>query len=253
MNNHAVRNLEGKVAIVTGGASGIGGAVARSFVHRGARVVAVDIRQDAGDALTAELGDSVLFIAGDVSDAEIAGRAVGAAVERFGKVDALVNNAHASRQAPFTQLTQEMWDLSFNTGLIATRNFMLAAYEELKKTRGAVVNYGSGAGIEGQPTQAAYAAAKEAIRGLSRVVANEWAADGVRVNVICPMALTEGVRHWSEMYPDMYGSVLAKIPLGRFGDPESDVAPVVAFLCSDDACYITGQTVMADGGTIKLY
>lgn len=253
MSEHAVRNLEGKVALVTGGASGIGGAVTRAFVSRGARVVAIDILEDVGNALAEELGDVVVFIAGDVSDPAVAARAVETAVGRFGKLDALVNNAHASRQAPFTQLTQEMWDLSFNTGFIATRNFMLAAYDELKKTQGAVVNYGSGAGIEGQPTQAAYAATKEAIRGLSRVVANEWAADGIRVNVVCPMALTEGVRKWSEAFPEMYQGVLRKIPLGRFGDPEADVAPVVAFLCSDDARYVTGQTVMADGGTIKLY
>ncbi len=253
MSQHRVRNLEGKVAIVTGGASGIGGAVTRSFISRGASVVAIDIQEDLGNALASELGDALVFIAGDVSSPDIATRAVETAVERFGKLDALVNNAHASRQAPFAQLTQEMWDLSFNTGFIATRNFMLAAYEELKKAQGAVVNYGSGAGIEGQPTQAAYASAKEAIRGLSRVVANEWAADGIRVNVICPMALTEGVRKWSEAFPEMYQGVVSKIPLGRFGDPETDVAPVVAFLCSDDAKYITGQTIMADGGTIKLY
>lgn len=248
-----VRNLEGKVAIVTGGASGIGRAVTRAFVKRGARVVAVDIREEAGDALAAELGEAVAFVLGDVSDPATAERAVETAVERFGKLDALVNNAQAARQAPFRELTQEMWDLALDTGFNATRYFMLAAYEELKKTQGAVVNYGSGAAIEGQPTQAAYVASKEAIRGISRVVANEWAADGIRVNVICPLALTEGVRKWSEAAPELYQSVASNIPLGRFGDPETDVAPVVAFLCSDDARYVTGQTVMADGGRHKLY
>lgn len=252
MHAESVRNLEGKVAIVTGGASGIGGAVTREFVKRGAKVVAVDLNEEAGTALVAELPDDVAFSLGDVSDASVAEAAVATAVERFGKLDALVNNAHASKQAPFLEHTDAMWDLSFNTGFYATRNFMLAAYEELKKTQGAIVNYGSGAGLEGQPTQAAYAAAKEAIRGLSRVVANEWAPDGIRVNVVAPMALTEGVATWKQAYPEMFAEAEAKVPLGRFGDPQTDVAPIVAFLCSDDSRYMTGQTVMADGGAIKL-
>ncbi len=252
MSVQPVRNLEGKVVIVTGGAAGIGGAVTRAFVKRGAQVLAVDLNAEAGEALATELGDDVVFLAGDVSDPAVAQAAVERAVERFGRIDALVNNAHASRQAPFLQQSQEMWDISFGTGFLATRNFMLAAHEELKKARGAVVNFGSGAGLEGQPTQASYAAAKEAIRGLSRVVANEWAPDGIRVNVVCPMAMTEGVVNWRNAYPDMFAEAEAKVPLGRFGDPETDVAPIVAFLCSDDSQYMTGQTLMADGGAIKL-
>lgn len=252
MSSQPVNNLEGKVAIVTGGASGIGGAVTRAFVRRGARVVAVDLNAEAGEAIAAELPDSVVFLRGDVSDAAVADSAVALAVSRFGKLDALINNAHASKQVPFLEHTQEMWDLSFNTGFVATRNFMLSAYSELKKSSGAIVNFGSGAGLEGQATQAAYASAKEAIRGLSRVVATEWAPDGIRVNVVCPMALTDGVEAWKKAYPEMFAESEAKIPLGRFGDPETDVAPIVAFLCSDDSQYMTGQTVMADGGAIKL-
>lgn len=247
-----VQNLQGKVVIVTGGASGIGGAVTRAFIKRGAKILAVDIDRQAGEVLAGELGDDVEFVIGDVADAAVAQTTVGRAVERFGGLDAVVNNAHASGQAPFLEHTQQMWDLSFDTGFVATRNFMLAAYEELKKTRGAVVNFGSGVGLEGQPTQASYAAAKEAIRGLSRVVANEWARDGIRVNVVCPMAMTQGVADWKEDYPDMFAASEAKIPLGRFGDPETDVAPIVAFLCSEDSQYMTGQTVMADGGAIQL-
>lgn len=168
--------LGDSVAIVTGGASGIGGAISRVLARRGARVVAVDLDESAGAALAEELGDSVAFLAGDVSDPAVAARWVELAVSTFGFLTSLVNNAHASRQGTFVSLSEDDWALSMDTGLRATRQFMLAAYPELRKQGGSVVNFGSGAGLEGQQTQAAYAAAKEAIRGLSRVVANEWAA-----------------------------------------------------------------------------
>lgn len=245
--------LAEKSVIVTGGAAGIGGATVRELVARGARCVAVDLDAEAGAALQEELGEAVVFLQGDVSDPEIAEKAVALAVESFGGLHGLVNNAHASRQKPFLELEQADWDLSFNTGFVATRNFLRAAHDELAKTCGAVVNFGSGAAISGQPTQAAYAAAKEAIRGLTRVVANEWAAEGIRVNLVSPVALTEGVAQWKEHFPEMYEQTRARIPLGRFGDPQKDVAPVVAFLLSEDSQYMTGQTLMADGGTQKMY
>ncbi|MEU3900900.1 SDR family NAD(P)-dependent oxidoreductase [Streptomyces sp. NPDC045251] len=247
------RTLQGKSAIVTGGASGIGGAVTRLFVARGARVVVVDLQEEAGRAIAEELGDAVVFLKGDVSDRKVAATAVATAVDRFGSLDVLVNNASVSRQKPFEDQTDADWNLAMDTGLYATRNFMLAALPELKKTGNAsVVNFGSGAGLNGQPNQASYAAAKEAIRGLSRVAANEWAQHNIRVNVVCPMALTAGVAAWAEARPEQYAQSAASVPLGRFGDPDRDVAPIVGFLASDDARYMTGQTVMADGGAVKL-
>lgn len=252
MNMHT-QQLEGKVVIVTGGAMGIGGATSRVLVARGAKVVAVDLNRDAGAALVAELGDDVAFVPGDVSDEAVAQQAVSTAVERFGRLTGLVNNAHASRQKRLLEIEQADWDLSFRTGFQATLQFMKAAHPELAKTGGSIVNFGSGAAMSGQVTQAAYAAAKEAIRGLSRVAANEWASDGIRVNVVSPLAFTEGVEAWSKSSPELYQAVLKSTPLGRFGDPATDVAPIIAFLLSDDSQYMTGQTLMADGGTQKLY
>lgn len=247
-----MKNLEGKTVIVTGGAAGIGGAITTELTERGACVVAVDLNDDAGKEKVATNPEKIAFLKGDISKESVANEAVALAVSKFGKLTSVVNNAHASRQKPLMELTDEDWALSMDTGLKGTLHFMKAAYPELKKTKGSIVNFGSGAGLLGQKNQASYAAAKEAIRGLSRVAANEWAEDGIRVNVVCPLALTEGVRNWKENFPDQYQEVIGKNPLGRFGDPQKDVAPIIAFLLSEDSQYMTGQTLMADGGDIKL-
>jgi len=247
-----MKNLQEQVVIVTGGAAGIGGAITTVLTQRGASVVAVDIDGDAGAEIVKVDPDRIAFLKGDVSKESVAKDAVAMAVDKFGKLTGLVNNAHASRQKPLMELTEDDWSLSMGTGLNATHQFMKAAYPELKKTKGAIVNFGSGAGLTGQKNQASYAAAKEAIRGLSRVAANEWAEDKIRVNVLCPLALTEGVAKWKETHREQYEEVAKQIPMGHFGDPEKDIAPVVAFLLSADSQYMTGQTLMADGGDIKL-
>lgn len=247
--------LQNKVAIITGGIGGIGRGIVSHFLDLGAEVVVVDIvAQPEGEALVAEMagGRPAIYLRKDIAIAETAGQIVAAAVKKFGALHILVNNAHASRQAPIMETTQEMWDLSLGTGMYGTFNLMRAAYPELRKVGGAIVNFASGAGLQGQATQATYAAAKEAIRAISRVAAREWAADGIRVNVVSPIALTPGIEAWSKADPDQYKQVLGGIPLGRLGDPERDIAPVVAFLASDEARYVTGQTLMSDGGSIML-
>lgn len=244
--------LENKVAIVTGGAGGIGQGIVKNFLDEGAQVLIVDvIAQADGDKLIADIanGRGAAYLQMDISVEANAAAIIAKAVEHFGKLDVLVNNAHASKQAPIMETTQEMWDLSFGTGMYATYNLMRAAYPELKKTRGAIVNFASGAGIKGLPNQVTYAAAKEAIRAISRVAAHEWAADGIRVNLVSPVALTPGIQQWAGAYPAEYQKVVDGVPLGRLGDPKDDIAPVVAFLASDDARYLTGQTLMTDGGS----
>ena len=247
-----MKNLKGKVIIVTGGAAGIGGAMTTELTERGASVVAVDLNEEAGRKKVASNPAQIAFLKGDISKEAVAKEAVKLAISKFGKLTSIVNNAHASRQKPLMELTEDDWELSMNTGLKGTLNFMKAAYPELKKTKGSIVNFGSGAGLLGQKNQGSYAAAKEAIRGLSRVAANEWAKDGIRVNIVCPLAFTEGVKQWKENFPDQYEEIISKNPMNRFGDPQKDVAPIIAFLLSDDSQYMTGQTLMADGGDIKL-
>jgi len=244
--------LSGKTAIVTGGVGGIGRGITRAYVKEGASVLAVDINDEAGAALVDELGDSVRFLNADISVEANAERIVAAAVDAFGGVDVLVNNAHASRQAPLLETTQDDLDLSFNTGFYPTFWLMNAAHSQLSERGGTVITFASGAGINGLPTQGAYAAAKEAIRAISRVAANEWARDGINVNVISPLALTEGVESYIEATPGIEKKLLAGTPMRRFGDPEADIGRVAVFLASDDASYMTGQTLMVDGGSTML-
>lgn len=244
--------LQGKTAIVTGGAAGIGRGIVRAFVKEGASVLAVDVDGDKGRALEDELGDAVRFLDADISVEANAEAIVAAAVAAFGRVDVLVNNAHASRQAPLLETTQEMFDLSFGTGFYPTFRLMNAAHDQLAANNGSVINFASGAGIEGSVTQGSYAAAKEAIRAISRVAANEWARDGINVNVISPLALTEGVEAYIEANPGIEKHLLAGTPMRRFGDPEHDIGRVAVFLASEDASYMTGQTLMVDGGAVKL-
>lgn len=248
--------LKDKVAIITGGAGGIGQGIVRRFLREGARVLIVDIADQAtGDKLVEDLrrGDDAKYLRSDISVADNAPVIISAAIEAFGKLDILVNNAHASKQAPIIETTQEMWDLSLGSGMFATFWLMKAAYPELKKTKGAVVNFASGAGLKGMANQVSYAAAKEAIRAITRVAANEWAVDGIRANLVAPVALTPGIQQWARAFPTEYQEVLKGVPLGRLGDPETDIAPAVVFLASDAAKYITGQTLMTDGGSIMLH
>ncbi|MGB3604589.1 MAG: SDR family oxidoreductase [Gordonia sp. (in: high G+C Gram-positive bacteria)] len=248
--------LENKVAIVTGGAGGIGRGIVSKFLDEGASVLVVDIvPQGDGEMIVAEIanGRPAVYLDKDISVQANAAVIVDAAVDAFGKLDILVNNAHASRQAPILETTQEMWDLSMGSGMYATFHLMQAAHAQLAENKGAIVNFASGAGLKGLPTQVTYAAAKEAIRAITRVAANEWASDGIRVNLVSPVALTPGIEQWSEAFPKDYKRMLAGIPLGRLGSPADDIAPVVVFLASDDASYMTGQTLMVDGGSIMLH
>ena len=246
--------LEGKVAIVTGGAGGIGHGMSLALAKEGAHVVIVDVNEENGQKVLEEvnqLKEGLLFIK-DIYVRENIESIVQDTVKHFGKIDILINNAHASRNVPFIETTMEHLDLSFGTGFYPTFHFMQACYPELKKTKGKVINFASGAGLEGQVTQASYAAAKEAIRAISRVAANEWGVDGINVNVISPIALTPGMEHWRAHNEEAYDQMVEKIPLRRLGDPEQDIGRTAVFLASADSDYITGQTIMVDGGSLKL-
>ncbi|RLP84103.1 SDR family oxidoreductase [Mycetocola lacteus] len=244
--------LDGKVAIITGGAGGIGRGLTRVFVREGARVLFVDTNREAGLALEAELGERAVFHHRDLSTEGAAEAIREAALIAFGRLDVLVNNANRSTPAPLLDTTPEIWAQAFGSSFTPTQRLMMVCHDLLAESGGSIINFASGAGLTGSPTQGAYAAAKEAIRGVSRVAANEWGPEGIRVNVVCPYALTEGVKWWTENYPEQAAAALASVPLGRIGDVEADIAPAVVFLAGDDSRYITGQTLMIDGGGLMV-
>ncbi|CQR47132.1 3-oxoacyl-[acyl-carrier-protein] reductase FabG [Paraliobacillus sp. PM-2] len=250
-----MERLKDKVVIITGGAGGIGSGMAKAMVKEGAIVSIVDVNEETGKSMEKELqaySPNSMFLQADLMDRDNLGKIISTVVDKYGKIDVLVNNAHASKQASFEDTTQADIDLSFNTGFYPTFYLMKAAFPYLKETKGNVINFASGAGLAGHETQASYAAAKEAIRGISRVAANEWGKFGINVNLISPIAYSPGVEAWANAQPEYYESVKNQIPLGRFGDVEKDIGSVAVFLASDDAQYMTGQTLMADGGSIML-
>lgn len=247
--------LEGKVVIITGGAGGIGSGMATAMAKEGAVIAIVDLNEEAGEKTVAELqtiSPKSTFIQANLMDHQNLGKIVETVIDKYGKLDVLVNNAHASKQMTIEDATQADLDLSFGTGFYPTFYLMQAALPYLKETKGNVINFASGAGLAGHETQGVYAAAKEAIRGLSRVAANEWGRFGINVNIISPIANTPGVEAWAKAQPEYYEEVRKKIPLGRFGDIEQDIGRVAVFLASEDSQYITGQTIMVDGGSIML-
>ncbi len=248
--------LQDKVVIITGGAGGIGSGMAKAMVKEGAIVTIVDLNEETGKAMEKELqkiSPKSMFLQANLMDRANLHKIIDTVVEKYGKLDVLVNNAHASKQATIEDTTQADLDLSFDTGFYPTFYLMQAALPHLKETKGNIINFASGAGIAGHETQGAYAAAKEAIRGISRVAANEWGRFGINVNLISPIANSPGVQAWAKAQPEYYEAVKNKIPMGRFGDVEDDISSVAVFLASEDSQYITGQTLMVDGGSIMLH
>jgi len=251
-----MRQLEGKTAIVTGGARGVAKGVATAFVKAGAKVLIVDREAEAGRQTAAELealGGEVAFLAMDLAQRAALPQIVEQALGLSGRLDILVNAAQASRQLPLAETSDEDMDVAFDTGFWPTFVLMRAAYPHLVQSKGCVINFATGAAMDAIPTQGSYVAAKEAIRAISKVAASEWGPQGVRVNVICPFANSPGVQAWAEWAPQDYETQIGKVSLRRIGDCETDIGAAAVFLASDAAGYITGQTLMVDGGQTKAF
>ncbi len=258
--------LEGKTAIITGAGravlsdgrcGSIGYGIATAYAKEGANLVItgrnVQKLEDAKEELERLYGVKVLTIAADVSEnnnnEEVIADVVKKTIDTFGRIDVLINNAQASASGvSIAEHTTEQFNLAMYSGLYATFYYMQACYPYLKETKGSVINFASGAGLFGNYGQCSYAAAKEGIRGLSRVAATEWARDGINVNVICPLAWTAQLENFEKAYPDAFKANVKMPPAGHFGDSELEIGRVCVQLANPDFKYLNGETLTLEGG-----
>lgn len=245
--------LGGKVAIVTGAGRGIGRGIAFALAKAGAAIAVVDRDGDNAAATAAELresGGNSMAITCDVSDRSNVCHVVDAVIEEFEHVDILVNNAEALRpMVPLADCTPDDLALTLNSGVWGTFHFMQFCYPHMaRQGGGSIVNLGSSAGTHGQIGLGTYAAAKEAIRGLSRVAALEWGKDGITVNVVCPSVMTPSAHAWAEANPAEHQQILSRRAVPRDGDAVDDIGATMVFLASPGATFITGETIMVNGG-----
>lgn len=247
------RRLENKVALVTGGAAGIGAAIVRRFVAEGARVLVGDRDQPRGSSLCAELGAATAFQGLDVADADSFAAAIARTVALGGRLDILVNNAGIALPAAAVQDTsldefEQLLEVNLRSVFLGCK----LAYPHLKHSRGCVLNLSSMAGVTGQERHAIYGATKGAINALTKCTAVDWGRDGIRINALCPAGVrTETLRQWMKTQPDdaVVESYLSQIhALGYCPGPE-EVASVAAFLCSDEAKFMTGYIMPVSGGS----
>ena len=245
--------MQGKTVIITGGGRGIGFGIATAFAKEGANIAITNLNeqglQEAVDQLRS-YGVEALPVVADGGNETAVAAGIKKVYDRFGRIDVVVNNAQASRSGVLlVDHTTADFDLAIHSGLYAAFYYMRAAFPYLKETKGAVINLASGAGLFGKPGQSSYAAAKEGIRGLSRVAATEWGEFGINVNVVCPLVMTPALEKWREEYPDLYRDTIKNIPLKRFGDAEKDIGRICVFLASEDASFISGETITVQGGS----
>jgi 3-oxoacyl-[acyl-carrier protein] reductase len=245
-------SLEGRVAIVTGGAKGIGRGVAVRLAAAGARVVIADIDAVAGAETAREVSDlgEVLFVPSDVSCRDDIDRLVESAREAFGPPTVLVNNAIAlSPNVLLEDKTDAMLSKLLLVGLWATWWGMKAVFPGMRDAGGgSIINFRSIDGEAGAWLHADYNIAKEAIGGLTRSAAAEWGRFNIRVNAIAPLAMGTVFAELAQDSPEIVESVAQRTPLGRVGEPETDIGGAVLFLAGDDARFITGATLPVDGG-----
>lgn len=247
-NGKAMKRFTGKTVIITGAASGMGRAAAHRFADEGANLVVVDIDTSALEAAATELPeDRVLVHPGDTADPQTGRAAVAAAVERFGGVDVLINNAGINSSGDITATAEEDFDRVMAVNVGGYFHMAKAAMAELVKTGGCVVMTSSVSGTGGDWNMFAYNTSKGAVTNMVRAMALDAAADGVRVNAVDPSFTDTGMTKQSQQDEKLMAAFAERKPLGAVTPPE-DIAAVMAFLASDDARSITGVNLPVDGG-----
>lgn len=247
----------GKATLSDGRCGSIGYGIATAYAKEGANLVItgrnVQKLAEAKEDLEKQYGIKVLTVQADVNagadNEAVVENVVKQTIETFGDIHVLINNAQASASGvTLADHTTDQFNLAMYSGLYATFYYMKACYPYLAKTKGSVINFASGAGLFGNFGQCAYAAAKEGIRGLTRVAATEWGKDGINVNIVCPLAWTAQLEQFEKAYPEAFKANVHTPPMGHFGDAELEIGRVCVQLASPDFKYMTGETITLEGG-----
>jgi NAD(P)-dependent dehydrogenase (short-subunit alcohol dehydrogenase family) len=248
------RELEGRVAIVTGAGQGVGEGIARRLASAGASVVIAARRAATGEPVAAAIrdeGGDAACIVTDVTERAPIEACVAETVERWGRLDVMVHNAFAGGTASRLEETPpEIWFQLSRTAVWASFWCAQAAYPHLRASdQGRLVLITSPSGVEGSANIPLYSPVKAAQRAMAKSLAREWGPDGITANCIAPVAETPALADAFSQVPTLKGAIEARTPLGRIGDPVADIGGVVAFLAGPDAGYVSGQTIVCDGGS----
>ncbi len=247
--------LQDRICIVTGAGQGIGRGIARRYAREGAKLLVAEFNPDSGQSTVQELeklGAEAAFIQTDVGERDQVEAMVAEAIERWGRIDVLVNNAWSSRSqgGRIEWIDDDTLDQAWRVGFLSSFWSMTACFPHMKaQAGGSIINLCSLNGVNAHMFTVHYNTAKEALRTLTRTAAVEWGRHQIRCNVICPAAATEAYQAFKNANPETAAVMLEQNPMGRMGDPEDDIGGIALFLASDDSKYLSGNTLFADGAS----